>query len=315
MNLVDHHQAADELMHELLSPKSITQNEVHRYLFLWHARFDLVACIIATNEAILGPEWYTALEQHDTAQAAQHPDDFFKQLQALASRTRLFAMEFASLFAQLSRGLINSDEFGVRFETLNRTIDDLHRVLEQYDDCDEITTPQPAVPLQGPEDVLDTTMPCRFFRDSKWMLNFMWPDVLSTELMFKYQSHILMGRPDGAELQNIALQICHHAESIARWPEVEVGSIVGFHNWLILTTLFLPKDAKHMMWTRRMFARVEVNGYLAPFPIKMYKKKRHANYYIDTSTRRASAERYQRYGTTPASKNGGTPTTKVAVPA
>jgi hypothetical protein len=93
-----------------------------------------------------------------------------------------------------------------------------------------------------------------------WRVNFAWADVLSTELMFKYQSHLCIGHPEGPELQKIALQICHHAESIVRWPEVDVGTVIAFHNWLILTAMFLPRDSKHMMWSRRMIARLEING-------------------------------------------------------
>jgi hypothetical protein len=203
-----------------------------------------------------------AIDEHDAAQAARNPDDVAIQLQLVSSRTRLFAMDYASLFARLARGLVAYDEFAKQLEELGKTVDFLHRVLEKYDTCPEITMPRPAVPLQGPEDVLDTSMPCRFYRDSMWRMNFAWADMLSTELMFKYQSHICIGRPEGPELQRIALQICHHAESIVRWPEVDVGTVIAFHNWLILTAMFLPRDSKHMMWSRRMIARLEINGYV-----------------------------------------------------
>lgn len=169
-------------------------------------------------------------------------------------------MDYASTFARLARGLLPYDEFAKQLEELGKTVDFLHRMLEKYDNCAEITMPSPAVPLQGPEDVLDTTMPCRFYRDSMWRMNFAWADVLATELMFKYQSHLCIGHPEGPELQKIALQICHHAESIVRWPEVDVGTVIAFHNWLILTSMFIPRDSKHMMWSRKMFSRLEING-------------------------------------------------------
>ncbi|EEA20979.1 hypothetical protein EYB25_008455 [Talaromyces marneffei] len=262
MNLGDHHQAADQLMHELLTPQTITENAIHRFLFVWHSRFDLVACILASNEAILEREWYTSMEQHDTALAARNLDDPIMQLNAMTSRLRLFALEYASLFARFASGVINPEQFQIRYDYLNEVIDDLHQALKAYDDCEEITMPGPAVPLQGPEDILDTDMTCRFYRDSKFFMNFLWPDILATVLMFKYQSHLMTGHPDGSELQSIALRICHHAESLARWPEVEVGITIGGHNWLALTTMFLPRDDKHMQWSRRMFARMEISGYV-----------------------------------------------------
>ncbi|KAH8691255.1 putative C6 finger domain protein [Talaromyces proteolyticus] len=264
VNLVDHHQAADALIHEMITPQSSTQNETHRFLLIWHSRFDLVAGLIAKNEAILSREWYTTIDEHDAAQAALSPDDLTAQLRLVSSRTRLFAMDYASLFARLGRQLVSFDDFVKELNEMDTTVHMLHQVLEQYDNCPEITMPRPAVPLQGPEDVLDTAMPCRFYRDSMWRLNFAWADLLSTELMYKYQTHISIGRPEGPELQRIALQICHHAESIVRWPEVDVGTVIAFHNWLVLTAMFLPRDPKHMMWSRRMIARIEINGYIYP---------------------------------------------------
>ncbi|EED20571.1 C6 finger domain protein, putative [Talaromyces stipitatus ATCC 10500] len=262
MNLVDHHQAADQLVHELLTPQSITETKNHRYLFVWHCRFDLVACILASNEAILEREWYMSLEKHDAALAAQNPDDHILQLSAIISRVRILALEYASLFARLSHKVISLEQFHEGYDILSRVIEDIYQSLRAYDNCEEITMPRPAVPLQGPEDILDTDMVCRFYRDSKHYLNFLWPDLLCTELMFKYQSHLITGQPDGAELQTIALRICHHAEAIARWPEVEVGTDIAGHNWLILTAMFLPRDNKHMQWSRRMFARIELSGYV-----------------------------------------------------
>lgn len=263
MRMVDHHQAADILMHELLTPESITQKTIHRLLFVWHTRTDLMACIIASNEAILEREWYVAMEQHDTALAAQHPDDLILQLNAITSRMRLFAMEFASLFAQLASQVISFEQFQVGYEMLNAFNEDVRQSLYAYDDCEEIITPRPAVEIQGPDDILDTDMTCRFYRDSKYFLNFAWADVLATELMFKYQSHLICGNPDGTALQSIALSICHHAEALMRWPECEVGMELATHNWLVLTSMFLPRDEKHMQWSRRMFARLELSGYVS----------------------------------------------------
>lgn len=260
VNLVDHHQAADALMHELLVPQNITQSELHRHLFIWHARFDIVAGLLAGSEAILGREWYKTIDDVDQQQAALNPTDHELQLRSLHSRNRLFAMDMASLYAKLSGGLISMDEFMTQLARLSHTVEEMYGILKPYDQSEDAIIPKPAVPLLGPDDVLDTDMPCRFYKASLWNLNFAWIDVLATELMFKYQSHLVIKQPEGPELQRLALELCHVAEGIIRWQEVEVGTIIAFHNCLPIMGMFLPRDPKHIMWSRRTIARLETNG-------------------------------------------------------
>jgi hypothetical protein len=260
VNLVDHHQAADALIHELLVPQNTAQTEIHRHLFIWHARLDVVAGLLAGSETILDREWYKAIEDYDIQQAARNPNDCDTQLRLLNSRTRLFAMDMASLYAKLSRGLISMDVFMVQIDRLGQIVDEMHCILEPFDNSDEAFIPKPAVPSLGLDDVLDTNMPCRFYKGSLWSVNFAWVDLLATELMFKYQSHLVVKQPDGPELQRLALEICHVVESITRWPEMEVGTIIAFHNCLPIMSMFLPRDPKHIKWSRRMIARLETNG-------------------------------------------------------
>jgi hypothetical protein len=111
VNLIDHHQAAHALMRELLTPESSNLIELHTNIFLWYARFDVVAGILAGTEAILGRDWYMAKEQYDANQAALYPDDPSKQLALVASINRRFGLDMASLYAKLSRGMIPMDQF------------------------------------------------------------------------------------------------------------------------------------------------------------------------------------------------------------
>ncbi|KAJ5485220.1 hypothetical protein N7539_005208 [Penicillium diatomitis] len=103
-NLVDHHQAAHALMRELLTPDSSNMIDLHTNIFLWYARFDVVAGILAGTETILSRDWYIAKEQYDAQQAALYPDDPNKQLAYVASINRRFGLDMASLYAKLSRG-------------------------------------------------------------------------------------------------------------------------------------------------------------------------------------------------------------------
>ncbi|KAL1992181.1 hypothetical protein VTN49DRAFT_4213 [Thermomyces lanuginosus] len=262
VNLVDHHQAADALITEIFTPESATQHELHRHLLLWHSRFDLVAGLLSGSEAILGREWYVTVLEHDVEQARLYPDDLVKQIRLVNSHIRIFALDMASLHAKLSRNLIHMDQYMAEVERLSSIVAEMHRLLKQFDNSEEAIISRPAVPLQGPDDVLNTDLPLRFYTGSLFALNFTWANVASTELMFRYQTHLTIQQPSGPELQRLALQSCHLIESIMRWPDAEVGSVNAFHNRLPLIGMFLPRDQKHTMWVRRMLAQVESSGYI-----------------------------------------------------
>ncbi|RJE17066.1 C6 finger domain protein, partial [Aspergillus sclerotialis] len=82
--------------------------------------------------------------------------------------------------------------------------------------------------------------------------------------MFKYQSHSALGHPPMSELEHLALEQCRLIETIERCPERESGCIISFKNSFAVSSLFLPKDERHIMWCRRKFALMEQNGYLHP---------------------------------------------------
>jgi hypothetical protein len=262
VNLLDHHQAAHFLMGELLTPQSIVTNELHRHIFFWYARFDVVAGLLGGNEAILSREWYKALEEHNANRAALHPNDVQMQLAVVRSRLLTFALDMASLYAKLSRGMIAMDQFLVQHERLSQTLEDMRRILQAFDHSEHAVRSNLYVQPSGPDDVLDPYIPRLLYTGPLWGANFLWVDVLATELMFKYQSHLVLQRPDGPELQRQALEVCHRMENVVRWPkeEVGVGKAIAFHTALPITGMFLPRDHKHIMWSRRMLALMEQNG-------------------------------------------------------
>ncbi|KAL1968593.1 hypothetical protein VTN77DRAFT_1803 [Rasamsonia byssochlamydoides] len=264
VNLLDHHYAAHILIRELLTPQSILTNELHRHIFIWYARFDVVAGILAGNETILSREWYTAIADYDAEQAALDPYHVQKQLALVESRIRLFALDMASLYAKLSRGMITIDQFIAQNDQLSQALEDMHRILQPFDTCQHAVKSSLYVQPSGPDDVLDPDSPGLFYKGPLWSVNFVWVDVLATELMFKYQSHLVIQRPEGSELQRLALEVCRFVETIMRWPGKEVGKVIAFQNCLPITGMFLPRDEKHIMWSRRMLALLETNGYIYP---------------------------------------------------
>lgn len=260
VNLVDHHQAAHTLILELLTPETANEHELHRHIFVWYARFDLVAGLLAGNETILSREWYTSREEYDAKEAAEDPSDVQKQLSLFNSRNRRFAMDMASLYAKLSRGMIPMEQFIAQNEQLSLAMENLRSLLSQFDASEHTVTSYPhKVPLME-NDIVDPYTPGRFFQGPLWEVNFAWIDFLATSLMFKYQSSLVLRQESSSELQSSALEQCRLIETIERWPEKENGTVIAFHSSLGLASMFIPKDARHIMWIRRKLAHAEQNG-------------------------------------------------------
>ncbi|KAJ6002379.1 hypothetical protein N7451_004926 [Penicillium sp. IBT 35674x] len=262
VNLIDHHQAAHALMRELLTPDSSNLNELHTNIFLWYARFDVVAGILAGTEAILSRDWYLAKEQFDAEQAALDPDDALKQLSLVASINRRFGLDMASLYAKLSRGMIPFEEFAVQNEQLGQTIERAKNIMRAFDDSEYTVRSYPnKLPLTE-DDIVDPYVTGRIHEGALWDANYIWIDLLSTELMYKYQTMLALRQPLLPDLTKLAWEQAQLMETINRWPEKENGACIGFKNSIGLTSMFLPRDVKNQMWCRRRIAQMEQTGYI-----------------------------------------------------
>ena len=260
MNLIDHHQAAHALVRELMTPESINLNELHTYIFIWYARFDVSAGLLGGNETVLSRDWYISKEEYDAEQATLYPDDVQKQLAYAMSIIRRSGLDMASLYAKLSRGLISIDEFVVQNDDLSRTMDRVKDILQSYEGSEYSITFYPnQIPLTD-DDVVNPYVPGGLYQGPLWGVNFTWMDYLGTVTMFKYQSSLVLGYPPMAEMESLAMEQCRLAEAVERWPQKENGYIISFKNSIALSALFLPKDEKHTMWCRRKLAMMEQNG-------------------------------------------------------
>lgn len=247
-------------MRELLTPESSNVNELHTNIFLWYARFDVVAGILAGTEAILGRDWYIAKEEYDAEQAALYPEDPYKQLTLVASINRRFGLDMASLYAKLSRGMIPMDEFAAQNEQLGRTMERAKSVLRQFDNSEYVVRSYPSRQPLTDDDIVDPYVPGMLHQGPLWDVNYARIDLLATDTMFKYQTMLALKQPLIPELQSLAFDQCQLIETIARWPDKGSGYCIGFKNSIAMASMFLPKDNKYQMWSRRKMALMEQNG-------------------------------------------------------
>ncbi|KAL2834419.1 hypothetical protein BDW59DRAFT_47201 [Aspergillus cavernicola] len=261
VNLIDHHQAAHVLIRELLTPESASCDDIHRHLFEWYARFDIVAGIVSGNEMVLGRDWYIAREEYDAKAAADHPDDIEKQLALTSSINRRFGLDMASLYAKLSRGMIDFGDFIIQNNYLGQSLERVKDILDRFATAYVIQSYPNQKPLTE-DDIVDPYVPGGLHYGPLWDANYALIDYYSTKAMFKFQ--FLMATKQGSmeELLYLSLEQVRLMETIERWPDKEKGYVFGFKNSIGMASMFLPRDNRHLMWSRRTFALIEQNGYV-----------------------------------------------------
>ncbi|KAL4903607.1 hypothetical protein BDW74DRAFT_155831 [Aspergillus multicolor] len=263
VNLIDHHQAANFLIRELLSPESACLDKVHRHLFEWYARFDITAGIVSGNELVLGREWYLTVEEYDIKEAAKNPDDIEKHLSLVASISRRFGLELASLYAKLSGGMIEYGDFLIENEQLGQSLDRMKDILSQYAGQFVVETFPNQQPLTE-DDLVDPYVPGRLHYGPLWEANIYWIDYYACRAMFKFQFLMTTQQDSMNELLALSYELIRLMETIERWPDKENGYIFAFKNSITVSSMFLPRDDRHFRWARRVFATLEQNGYVIP---------------------------------------------------
>ncbi|KAJ6179620.1 hypothetical protein N7519_010081 [Penicillium mononematosum] len=262
MNMIDHHQAAHAFIRELLTPESANVNELHTNIFLWYSRFDVVVGILAGTETVLGRDWYLAKEQYDAEQAAIYPGDPSKQLALVASINRRFGLDMASLYAKLSRGMISMEQFAIQNEHLGQWLEQAKTILRGFDDYEYKVQHYPNKQPLTEDDVVDPYVPGILHRGPLWDINYAWIDVLAAETMYKFQTMQVLQQPLLQDLQELAKAQCRLIETMIRWPHKENGYCINFKNSIGMLGMFLPREHKYQMWTRRTLALLEQHGYI-----------------------------------------------------
>ena len=247
-------------MREILTPESTNLNELHSNIFIWYARFDVVAGILAGNETILSREWYIAKEEYDAQQAASHPGDVEKQLALANSINRRFGLEMASLYAKLSRGLIPINEFIVQNELLGQTLERVRGILETFHNSEYTVQDYPYRVALTPDDIVDPYIPGGLHHGPLWEVNMAWIDYYSTKAMYKYQTLLSVKQSSVEELGALSMELARLMEAVDRWPVKESGYILAFKNSIGMAAMFCPRDERYIKWARRKFAQLEQGG-------------------------------------------------------
>ncbi|EXJ58116.1 hypothetical protein A1O7_05540 [Cladophialophora yegresii CBS 114405] len=269
VNLVGHHRAALTMVHEIFTPAAMMETDLGRRIFSWIARLDIMVGLMAGNKTRLERKWFEANAAWYGSQVDPDPEsdvDIENTLAYFVSANRLIGMDMAALFARFANRELSVEEFHRENTEISGRVDSMKRQIELFND-DYYRVQEFPVEKRRPltaEDIVNPYVPGGLFKEELWPLNFMWIDWYSIEQLQRYQTAVMLQKPVPPEVEQISLEQCRIYEAMERWPDAPNGAILGAHAPLGLATVFLKKDARHIMWARRKFAAVERQGYIFP---------------------------------------------------
>ncbi|EXJ90518.1 hypothetical protein A1O1_03621 [Capronia coronata CBS 617.96] len=269
VNLVGHHRAACTMIMELYTCESMMETDLGRRIFSWYARLDVTVGLMAGKQTRLDRQWFEANSTWYFNQINNDPEgdlDIENTLAYFVAANRLIGMDLAFLFAKFEERKFTEETFRMEVAKVVERLDSMKREIELFNDEYYRVQDFPVErirPLTS-DDIVNPYAPGGLFKDALWPLNFMWIDWYSIEQMQKYQTAKLLKEPLPADLEQLSLEQCRIIETIERWPEAPDGAILGAHASLGLASVFLKKDATHIMWARKKFATVERLGYIYP---------------------------------------------------
>jgi len=260
VSLIGHSKAAYGMLLELHSSETIMNNELNRKLLSWYSRFDVISGLMSGYQTFLGRDWFTAVEIHYREQASTYPLSIDYKIEATIARHRLLAADLSVLFAQFARGAVPLEDFITGTDGIAEQIRTWKESLDPVFEDDRYLVKSFDGRKRDPEDIVDPYLPGGMYKGPLFTFNFMLIDWHAVNLVQKYKTASLLKRPPPPEVRDIALELCRLFEAIEYWPESPPGSYLKAQGSLGLAILFLPKDEKHIIWSRRKLAKVESHG-------------------------------------------------------
>lgn len=248
------------MLRAMYTPETITKDEFHRHIFMWYARVDVMAGILAGEEAKLGREWYVASERCAFQQQANSPDDFRKKAWLLVTQSGRIGRDMTALFARTSSpNIVNHGELREQSNLLSASLDQLSRDLDSIKDPRYLVKSFPPKAPPGSDDIFDSDEPSELYDEPIWEVNYLSLDVRATILMHKHHTSLVLQQQDQS-MSELAKKQCRLIEMMTRWPGRRRELPIAFKACLGISSMFLPPDQAHIMWSCRKLAWLEQRG-------------------------------------------------------
>ena len=250
------------MIKELYTPETITATDVHRKMFSWYSRFELFTGFMTGNAVVLTKDWFEAHERSTGELVAASPDNIPVRIESLSARHRILAVDLALLLAKVQKGEMSVPDFNANNQLLAERISIWSaEVLSLRSHTQYLVMDFEGSPPVDPEDIVDPYEPGKLFTEPLFAANYMMIDVLSMQVLHKYQTAMVLQQPPPPELTEMSMAQCRVIEAIEMWSGSPTGSILPTQAGLGFLCLFMPKEDRYITWCRKKLAKLENFGY------------------------------------------------------
>ena len=261
VNLLGHQRAAYQILTDLFTPQTITQDETRRKIIAWYIRFDLFAGIMAGGATSLDREWFASCHEFYRRQARDRPEDLGARFEEYFATSRLLATDVTLLLATKSKHEASDEQFASQSRELIGQYERFRHMLETtFSTASNYIKSFPRAPSPNDVDITDFRDPNFLYGGELFTMNYILIDFWSIELMFKHQLATAQQQQPPAELIELALNQCKMFEAIEYCDQGSPGALLACQASLGIASLFLPKTKRYIDWCRRKFTLIEQMG-------------------------------------------------------
>ena len=256
-NLVQHRNAATEIMGQLYSPESMAQTAENRLVYSWLCRFDIYASMMAGHLAALDSTWSRKNEEALRLETMRNPEDVSVKVEHAISQLRKLAMDISFLVAQRAQGVLSQSQVDEQVIGLRRLLTDWYTGLDPSitNDPEEVSAP-----LGNIAD--EPFLPAKVYKGDRSAFSYLLLDYYALKMLMNQQLTAVTDyhKVEG-ECTSLAIDCCRIISGIQE-PGSPPSVLLPTQAQLALIALWVPPYEPYRVWLKRQMGSLEQMGYV-----------------------------------------------------
>lgn len=265
MSLMEHRNAASQILTSLWTPQSMSETSQMRMVYNWFSHFDVLVAMMAGHQTTVGSEWSDENRKAVRRAAEASPDILGLKVDNASCEFRDLAMEISILTARRSQHQMTIEEFLRESQRLLQACSDWWNGLDPVllDGAEEVAS------LTGgnPEDACPFK-PAKVYKGARWAVNFLQCDYYGLIIMLKHQITLTSGLSPEKDLSELAMKICNLLAGIEAYPDSPSGALLAAQAPLGLAALWIPNNKRYRRWIQKQLAKIEQMGFVYPLAFR-----------------------------------------------
>ncbi|RPA87502.1 hypothetical protein BJ508DRAFT_320515 [Ascobolus immersus RN42] len=260
-NLMQHRNAAANVILTLYTPETLAQTAEGRLVYTWFSRLDLYAAMMAGRATTLSIDWSEANRAHLQMEADKNPHCLELKADLAHARLRDLAFSVADLTALKAKNRLSPQQLEEEGRKLQEGLQNWYKVLELDHTLMMSRTTVTKQPLEA--DNYCPFLPVDIFVGGAFTTNMLMCDYYGLMLMLAHQ---MPASHEGVEkiLSEYAMKICGIIGGMDVYQQNAAGWLLTVEASIALASIWVPPKPEYRAWIRKQLAQIEATGYIFP---------------------------------------------------